>query len=330
MRCCVCGAGGFIGGHLVGRLLADGHFVTAVDRKPLPEWYQHHNMAVELCADLHHPDACDSVCAGMEEVYQLAASMGGMGWIERERIDCMRNVSINTHMLEAAYRAGVKRFLFSSSACVYAAGKQTEVDLPPLREADAYPAEAERGYGWEKLYAEMLCREYWEERGMETYIPRFFNIAGPSGTWCGGREKAPAALCRKVIEAKDQGLDYIEIWGDGQQVRDFTWIGDCIEGIRRIMGNKDLIATPINLGSEEAVTINQLADMACDIGGVTLEKRHNLDAPKGVRGRNSDNTFIRSVLKWEPKTPLRYTMERVYQFVEQQYMLRKAGRRVVE
>lgn len=679
MRCLVSGAGGFIGGHLVQYLLDRGNDVVAVDRKPIPEWYQVHSHANNLCLDLTDHDACARVCEGVDEVYQLAADMGGMGYIERYRIECMRSIFINTNMLETAYRAGVKRYFYSSSACVYPAGKQDIVNPLPLKESDAIPAESERGYGWEKLYSEMACQEYWAERGLETHIARFFNIAGPCfdditevltnsgwkvfadltpddliaartkdgemeytrimerqtryyegpmylvqhtamdqcvtpdhaifatwpttrhtsdlhippfarhvvkntkwnrakmrftsysewagvkhpssfafapckmtdgrnkqshapidmgdwfefigwylsegsawitkggcysvcisqkdplkrkqilqliqrmgyrvnltqngivisnkqlfeaitdiprgaknkriprwmlgaepkllsrlfsslmagdgdadgsryssisyrladdvmelalklgyhawigveprrktdkradrnpatwndiyrvhiskkcreivtkrehrttiqysgmvydvtleqhhvmmvrrngkpiwsgncGTWCGGREKAPAAICRKVIEAKDTGIHEIEIWGDGEQTRDFTWIGDCCQGIDKIIHCDKLIATPCNLGSDEVVTINQLVTMAEEIGGVTLERKYDLKAPQGVRGRNSDNTFIRDTLGWEPKTPLRFTMERVYEFVKSQYMAQKAGKRVV-
>lgn len=331
MRCLVCGSGGFIGGHLVTYLMnawPNAHIV-AVDKKPIPEWYQVHNYPTNLCLDLTDPVACAQACEGVDEVYQLAADMGGMGFIERYRIECMRSIFINTNMLEAAYRAGVKRYFYSSSACIYPAGKQDIENPPPLKESDAIPAESERGYGWEKLYSEMACQEYWAERGLETHIARFFNVAGPYGTWCGGREKAPAAICRKVIEAKDTGVHEIEIWGDGEQTRDFTWVGDCCVGIDKIMHCDKLIATPCNLGSDEVVTINQLVSMAEEIGGITLERKYNLKAPQGVRGRNSDNTFIKATLGWEPTTPLWDTMEEVYKFVESQYMARKAGKRVV-
>jgi nucleoside-diphosphate-sugar epimerase len=269
-------------------------------------------------------------CEGAIEVYNLAADMGGMGFIERNRVECLRTILINTHMVEAAYRAGARRFFFSSSACAYNITIQQDPNVRALKESDAYPAMAERGYGWEKLMSEIFCQEYWEERGLETHIARFHNVYGPHGTWDGGREKAPAAICRKVIAAKDSGSGEIQIWGDGTQTRSFMYIDDCVKGIDMIMHCKELIATPINLGSSELIEINHLVSLAEEIGGVKLARKYQLDAPRGVAGRNSDNTFIQSVLGWEPNTSFRDGLAKTYAWIEQQYMDRKAGRRTVE
>ena len=276
--------------------------------------------------DLSDPDNAVRAVEGAVEVYNLAADMGGMGFIERFRVECLRSILINTHLIEAAYRAGVKRYFFSSSACAYNTDLQKTPDAVALKESDAYPAMAERGYGWEKLISEMFCQEYWAERGLETHIARFHNVYGPHGTWFGGREKAPAAMCRKVIEAKDSGNLQIEIWGDGHQTRSFCYIDDCVLGIDKIMHSDELIATPINLGSSELVSINELVTIVEEIAGVKLERTYKLDAPKGVAGRNSDNTFIESVLGWEPRTPLRDGMAKTYAWIEQQYAARKAAR----
>jgi nucleoside-diphosphate-sugar epimerase len=262
-------------------------------------------------------------------VYNLAADMGGMGFIERFRVECLRSVLVNTHMVEAAYRAGTERYFFSSSACAYNIELQKDPNVRALKESDAYPAMAERGYGWEKLFSEMVCQEYWHERGMKTAIARFHNVYGPFGTWDGGREKAPAAICRKLIEAKDTGNLEIEIWGSGEQTRSFMYIDNCVLGIDMITHCDDLIAVPINLGSNELVTINKLVDYAEQIAGVKIKRRYNMNAPLGVAGRNSDNTFIRQVLKWEPDLPFKEGLMRTYAWIEQQYNDRKAGRRTV-
>jgi nucleoside-diphosphate-sugar epimerase len=252
-----------------------------------------------------------------------------MGFIERFRVECLRSILINTHMIEAAWRAGVDRYFFSSSACAYNVLLQQDPNVRPLKESDAYPAMAERGYGWEKLMSEMFCQEYWSERGLKTFIARFHNVYGPWGTWDGGREKAPAAICRKVIEAKDTGRMEITIWGDGTQTRSFMYIDDCVRGIDMIMHCDQLIATPINLGSSELVSINQLVSIVEEIAGVKLRRIYDPTAPRGVAGRNSDNTFIRQVLGWEPCTPLRQGLEATYRWIEQQYYDRKAGRATV-
>lgn len=330
MKILVCGGGGFIGGHLVKRLLDQGHTVRAADVKPLPEWYQQHLGAENLSLDLSQSDNCHRSCAGMREVFNLAANMGGMGFIERFRIECMRSVLINVHMLEAAYYAGVQQFFYSSSACAYNVNLQAKADVVRLKESDAYPAFSERGYGWEKLYSEMLCQEYTAERGMQTHIARFHNVYGPHGTWDGGREKAPAAICRKVIHAKESGESTIDVWGDGSQMRSYMYIDDCIEGILRIARCQDLVATPINLGSEETVSVNQLIDLAEEIIGVQLLRRYQPSAPKGVAGRSSDNAMIRHVLGWEPSTPLRDGLSKTATWIYQQYNARKAGQRVIQ
>jgi nucleoside-diphosphate-sugar epimerase len=254
--------------------------------------------------------------------------MGGMGFIERFRVECLRSILINTHLIDEAYKAGVERYFFSSSACAYNTELQKDPNVRALKESDAYPAMAERGYGWEKLVSEMFCEEYWAERQMKTAIARFHNVYGPNGTWDGGREKAPAALSRKVIEAVDTGKLEIDIWGDGNQTRSFMYIDDCVKGIDMIMHSDELTATPINLGSSELISINDLVSMIEDIAGVKLERHHDLTAPQGVAGRNSDNTFIKQVLDWEPNTPLREGMEKTYAWISQQYADRQAGKYV--
>jgi nucleoside-diphosphate-sugar epimerase len=266
-------------------------------------------------------------CHGATDVYQLAADMGGMGFIETHRAECMLSVLINTHMLVAAKDHGVKRFFFSSSACVYNAEKQRSEDVTALREDDAYPAMPEDGYGWEKLFSERMCRHFTEDFGLTTRVARFHNVYGPHGTWDGGREKAPAAICRKVIDAKLAGRREIEIWGNGKQTRSFMYIDDCLRGIRMIMYSD--IDEPINLGSNELVTIDGLVRIVEDIAGVRLEHRYNLDAPKGVNGRNSDNTMIRARLGWEPSTSLREGMHHTFRWIDEQYQARRAGKKTV-
>jgi GDP-D-mannose 3',5'-epimerase len=309
----VCGAGGFIGGHLVADLLRQGKTVRAVDVKPLDEWFQIFEGAESLQLDLREKSACEKAVKGTEMVYNLAADMGGMGFIENNKALCMLSVLVNTHLLMASKDAEVDRFFFSSSACVYAADKQTDPNVTALKEEDAYPAMPEDGYGWEKLFSERMCRHFREDFGVETRVARYHNVYGPFGTYDGGREKAPAAICRKVIQAKLSGNHEIEIWGDGKQTRSFQWIGDCVKGTETIM-ESDFVE-PINLGSSELVTINQLVDMAEDIAGLKLERRYNLSAPKGVNGRNSDNTLIKKVFNWEPSTKLRDGLERTYQWI---------------
>jgi GDP-D-mannose 3',5'-epimerase len=318
----VAGAGGFIGGHLVSALREQGARVRAVDIKPLSEWYQVFDQVENVVADLKLRPDCDRVCEGAADVFQLAADMGGMGFIEHHKALCMLSVLTNTHMLQAAQERGVRRFFYSSSACVYNVDKQRSPEVVPLREEDAYPAMAEDGYGWEKLFSERMCRHFREDFGLKTRVARYHNVYGPHGTWEGGREKAPAAICRKIIHAKQTGDLSIEIWGDGHQTRSFMYIDDCIRGTLEI--TRSDILDPINLGSSELVTINQLVDIAEEIAGVKLERSYNLGAPKGVNGRNSDNTRIRAALGWEPSIRLRDGMERTYRWIHDEYV-RKYG-----
>lgn len=313
----VTGAGGFIGGHLVARLLADGNLVRAVDVKPRDLWYQVHDAAENVEADLAMRGECLDVVAGAHTVYQLAADMGGIGFIENSKAACMLSVLTSTHMLLAARDLDVQRFFYASSACVYAADHQRNADVTALREADAYPADAEDGYGWEKLFTERMCRHFLEDFGLQTRVARYHNVYGPHGTWTGGREKAPAAICRKVAEAKLSGVHEIEVWGDGEQTRSFMYVDDCVEGTIRLT-NEGPAGEPINLGSSELVSINQLVNLVSAIAGVELKRRHVLDAPQGVRGRNSDNTRIRELLGWEPSIRLVDGLERTYRWVHDQ------------
>ena len=327
----ITGGGGFIGGNLARHFQKKGFTnIRAVDKKPLYEWYLPVPGVENLCLDVSHEANCHRVCEGAVEVYNLAADMGGMGFIEKFRVECLRSILINTHMIEAAYKAGVRRYFYSSSACAYNTLLQKDPNVRALKESDAYPAMAERGYGWEKLVSEMFCEEYWHERGMKTFIARFHNVYGPNGTWDGGREKAPAAICRKVIDAIAKNDLSINIWGTGEQTRSFMYIDDCVKGIDMITHCDDLIATPINLGSSELVSINTLVSKVEKIAGVKLKRTYKLDAPLGVAGRNSDNTFIQQVLKWEPNTTLDNGLAATYKWIKVQYENRKKGKRVVE
>jgi GDP-D-mannose 3', 5'-epimerase len=312
------GGGGFIGGHLVAALRAEGHRVRAVDIKPLDEWYQQIDGAENIVGDLKLLETSRQACEGASVVYQLAADMGGMGFIEHNKALCMLSVLTNTHMLQAAREANVERFFYASSACVYAADKQTDPNVTALKEEDAYPAMPEDGYGWEKLFSERMCRHFREDFGLTTRIARYHNVYGPHGTWDGGREKAPAAMCRKVLEAIHTGSGELEIWGDGHQTRSFMYIDDCVKGTLALTASN--VEEPINIGSSELVSINQLADIAEAIGGVKLKRRYNLNAPKGVNGRNSDNSRILSHLGWEPSIRLRDGMERTYRWIEGEYL----------
>jgi nucleoside-diphosphate-sugar epimerase len=314
----VAGAGGFIAGHLVKELIKKGHSVRAVDLKPLNEWYQVSTQADNLVLDLRLRENCYQAVNGYNEIFNLAADMGGMGFIENNKAACMISVLINTHLLIAARDSGIDRFFYASSACVYNGDKQTDPDNPGLKESDAYPALAEDGYGWEKLFSERMCRHFREDFGLTTRVARFHNVYGPFGTYDGGREKAPAAVCRKVIEAGIAGKKEIVIWGDGHQTRSFMYIDDCIKGIQDIMYSN--IEEPINLGSSEMVSINELVDIVEDIAGYKLNRTYDLNAPKGVRGRNSENTLIKKYLGWEPSIPLRKGMKKTYDWINEQIL----------
>jgi GDP-D-mannose 3',5'-epimerase len=319
LRACVTGAGGFIGHHMVKFLKANGYWVRGVDIK-LPEYEESTADEFEVL-DLREQRYCLAATHGIDEVYQLAADMGGIGYITAFHADVARNnVLINAHMLEASHTNEVDRYFFSSSACIYPMYRQTDPDVTPLREEDAYPADPEEGYGWEKLYAEKLCQYYREEQKILTTVARFHNIYGPLGTYEGGREKAPAAICRKVALTSDGGE--IEVWGDGAQTRSFTYVDDCVEGIHRIVRSEHL--TPLNLGSDELVSVDGLVDLVCGIAGKQLHKQHDLSKPQGVRGRNSDNRRLKEVLGWEPETPLSTGLRHTYAWVEQRLI--QAGR----
>jgi nucleoside-diphosphate-sugar epimerase len=319
----VCGAGGFIGGWLVAGLRSVSRLsIRAVDIKPLEQWYQRFEDVENLTLDLQDRTAGErAVAGGVREVYNFAADMGGMGFIEHNKAHCMLSVLINTHLLMASRRAGVQKYLFASSACVYAADKQTDLNVTALKEEDAYPASPEDGYGWEKLFSERMCRHFTEDFGLHTCIARYHNVYGPHSTFDGGREKAPAAICRKVISAKLSGKNEIEIWGDGHQTRSFMYIDDCIKGTR-LMIDRD-IPGPLNIGSNELVSINQLVDIVEEIAGVRLKRTYNLRAPKGVNGRNSDNTRIQKIMGWQPSISLREGMEKTYRWI---YDKMSAGR----
>jgi nucleoside-diphosphate-sugar epimerase len=323
-RILVAGGGGFIGGHLVADFRRRGYTrIRAVDVKPFDQWYQRFDDVENLQLDLNLRENCDAAAVGVDEIYNLAANMGGMGFIEANKALCMLSVLINTHLLQSALKHGAKKFFYSSSACVYNGDKQKTFEAPSLREEDAYPAQPEDGYGWEKLFSERMCRHFREDFGLYTRVARFHNVYGPWGTWFGGREKAPAAICRKVIEAKISGNHQIEIWGSGEQTRSFMFADDCIKGTNLIMNSE--ILEPINLGSTEAVSINQLVDIVEGIAGVKLKRKYDLSAPKGVNGRNSENTLIKKYLNWEPDTPLRVGLEKTYAWIYDQYRARERG-----
>jgi GDP-D-mannose 3',5'-epimerase len=320
----VAGAGGFIGGHLVADFRRKGYSrIRAVDVKPFDEWYQRFDDVENLQLDLNLRENCDIAAEGADEIYNLAANMGGMGFIEANKALCMLSVLINTHLLQSALKHGSKKFFYASSACVYNADKQRTFEAPSLKEEDAYPAQPEDGYGWEKLFSERMCRHFREDFGLYTRVARFHNVYGPWGTWFGGREKAPAAICRKVIEAKTSGKHEIEIWGSGDQTRSFMYADDCIKGMDLIMHSE--ILEPINLGSTEAVSINQLVDIVEGIAGIKLKRKYDLSAPKGVNGRNSENTLIKKYLNWEPDTTLRAGLEKTYAWIYDQYLARERG-----
>ena len=318
----VCGGGGFIGGHLVAGLLREGHTnVRSVDIKPLSEWYQVDDRVDNLILDLQDLPNCRTALQGARIVYNLAADMGGMGFIENNKALCMLSVLINTHLLMAARQIGAERFFYASSACVYNADKQRDPNVTALKEEDAYPAMPEDGYGWEKLFSERMCRHFREDFGLNTRSARYHNVYGPLGTYTGGREKAPAAICRKLIEAKLSGQHEIEIWGDGQQTRSFMYIDDCLKGTMDLLHSD--ITEVLNIGSSELVSINQLVDIAEEIAGIKVERRYNLSAPKGVNGRNSDNSRILELMKWEPRVRLRDGLEKTYGWIFDQIAVGK-------
>jgi len=324
----VAGGGGFIGGHLVADLVRQGYTrIRSVDIKPIHDWCQVFSEANNLQLDLRQRDACNQAVRGARLIFNLAADMGGMGFIETHKADCMLSVMINTNMLLAARDHQAERFFYSSSACVYAADKQTSPDVLPLKESDAYPAMPEDGYGWEKLFSERMCRHFCEDYGLATRVARYHNVYGPQATYDGGREKAPAAICRKVITALMKGEPEIEIWGDGEQTRSFTYIDDCVYGTQALMASD--VHDPVNLGSDELVTINQLVDITEGIAGVKLKRRFKLDAPRGVRGRNSDNTLIKQKLGWAPSIPLLEGMQRTYHWIHDEVHKRAGERRGV-
>jgi len=321
----VTGAGGFIGGHLVRALQQRGHGrIRAVDVKPLDEWYQKIAGVENQVGDLGRLEDCRRAARDAGTIYNLAADMGGMGFIETHKAECMLSVLVSTHMLVAAREAGCERFFYSSSACVYNGDKQTRPDVTALKEEDAYPAMPEDGYGWEKLFSERMARHFREDFGMATRVARYHNVYGPDGTYDGGREKAPAAICRKVIAAKLSGQHEIEIWGDGEQTRSFMYIDDCTAGTLRLTASD--IVEPLNIGSDELVSINRLVDIVEKIAGVRLKRRYKLDAPKGVRGRNSDNALIKQLLGWAPSIRLEDGMERTYKWIHDEMT---SGRRSV-
>ncbi len=316
MKVLVAGGGGFIGGHLVQRLEREGHEVRCVDVKPAAEWFQQSGTAENLVLDLTEKDACFKAVDGVERVYNLACDMGGMGFIENNKAACMISVLINTHLLMAAQAKGVERVFYASSACVYNGSRQSDPNVTALAESDAYPADPEDGYGWEKLFSERMGRHFMEDFGLQFRTARYHNVYGPNGSWTGGREKAPAAVCRKVAAAKLTGDHTIEVWGDGLQTRSFMYIDDCLTGTRMLMDSD--VTIPLNVGSSELVTINGLYEMVADIAGVKIDLVHDLSAPQGVRGRNSDNTLIQQHLGWEPSIPLREGMEKTYAWIHDQ------------
>jgi GDP-D-mannose 3',5'-epimerase len=312
----VTGAGGFIGGHLVAHLLGEGFAVRAVDIKPGDQWYQRFDEADNWTSDLRRREATVDAMDGVGAVYHLACDMGGMGFIERNKSACMLNVLIDAHLFEASIDADLDAFFYASTACVYPSYRQDQAGSTALRESDTYPADPEDGYGWQKLFGERLCLNFGDDHGIPVRVGRFHNVYGPHGTWDGGREKAPAAICRKVAQAVLSGHHEIEIWGDGEQTRSFTYVDDGVEGVRRLTDSG--ITDPLNLGSSEMVSINELVDIVASIAGVELDRRHDLSAPQGVRGRNSDNTEIVARLGWEPSTSLRVGLEKTYEWIHRQ------------
>ena len=320
MKYLVSGAGGFIGGHLVANLLDEGHDVVAVDIKPLEYWFQIFEKSKNYSLDLKDYNNCLIVSDGVDYVYNMACNMGGMGFIENNKAECMLSVLINTNLLRACVEKKIKKYFFSSSACVYNASKQEKTFIDGLKESDAYPAQPEDGYGWEKLFSERMCRHFYEDFGLETRVARYHNVYGPLGTYDGGREKAPAALCRKVIFAKINKKNFIDIWGDGEQTRSFLYITDCIEGTKKLFESDE--REVLNIGSEEQVSINEMSSIIENIAGIKLEKNYQLDKPKGVRGRSSNNSLIREKIDWDTTTALRDGLKLTYDWIYSQMISR--------
>ena len=316
MKYLVCGAGGFIGGHLVNDLMKQGHEVICADVKPLEYWFQIFEKNKNYCLDLKEYDNCLKVSQGVDYIYNMACNMGGMGFIENNKAECMLSVLINTNLLRACLKNNIKKYFFSSSACVYNGQKQKETFVPGLKEEDAYPAEPEDGYGWEKLFSERMCRHFTEDFGLPTRVLRYHNVYGPLGTFDGGREKAPAALCRKIINAKINNHKEIEVWGDGEQTRSFMFIDDCLIGTQKLF-NSDT-SEVFNLGSDEQVSINQMIGMIEEISDFKVNKKYLLDKPKGVRGRSSDNTNLKNQLNWVPSVSLKDGLEKTYKWIYNQ------------
>ena len=312
----IAGAGGFIGGYLTRNLINEGHEVICADLKPIEYWFQNFSSAKNYSFDLKEFENCIKATEGVDYVYNMACNMGGMGFIENNKAECMLSVLINTNLLRACIKNNVKKYFFSSSACVYNASKQKDVFIPALKEEDAYPADPEDGYGWEKLFSERMCRHFTEDFGLETRVLRYHNVYGPLGTFDGGREKAPAALCRKLINAKLNKDKSIDVWGDGKQTRSFMFIDDCVEGTFKIFNCNS--SEVYNLGSSEQVSINQMIEIIEDIGEYKVKKNYQLDKPKGVRGRSSDNEQIKKLLSWEPSISLKKGLEITYKWIYDQ------------
>jgi GDP-D-mannose 3',5'-epimerase len=312
----VCGAGGFIGGHLVKSLLDDGHEVVCVDIKPIENWFQLFDANNSFSLDLKEYENCLKVTRGVDFIYNMACNMGGMGFIENNKADCMLSVLINTNLLRSCLVNKIKKYFFSSSACVYNAGKQNNIFIEGLKESDAYPAMPEDGYGWEKLFSERMCRHFYEDFGLETRVARYHNVYGPMGTFDGGREKAPAALCRKLIDAKNSGKKQIDVWGDGEQTRSFMFIDDCIKGTKKIFESN--YREVLNIGSEEQVSINQMIKIIEEIANYSVEKNYQLDKPKGVRGRSSNNDLVKAKLGWNFETSLKSGLAITYKWIEKE------------
>ena len=313
MKCLIAGAGGFIGGHLMKRLQLDGHEIICADIKPISSWFQISDKNKNLSLDLKDFKNCLKVCDGVDYIFNLACNMGGMGFIENNKAECMLSVLINTNLLRAGLQNKISKYYFSSSACVYNASKQNDTFIDGLKEEDAYPAMPEDGYGWEKLFSERMCRHFYEDYGLDVRIARYHNIYGPEGTYDGGREKAPAAICRKIINAKIKNEKNIEVWGDGQQTRSFLYIDDCIEATMSVFDSD--FTDVFNIGSEEQVSINQMIDKIEEIADYKVERKYDISKPKGVRGRSSDNSLINSKINWSPKFSLNDGLEKTYNWI---------------